>query len=98
MLYFPGRGWHMKREKSLWTDCFAFPKTNSCCLPSGLNEPNPLGRGAGRRGDAPAACRSAFNRGRGKREASIQGILISFIQAGQHLEHFPSLLPGFEFM
>lgn len=79
----------MKREKSLWTDCFAFPKTNSCYLPSGLNELNPLGCAAGPRGMhrlSAGVLRLAFNWGRGKREASIQGILINFIQAGQHLD------------
>jgi len=75
----------MKREKSLWTDCSAFPKTNSCYLLSGLNELNPLGQAAGPRGMhrlSAGVLRLAFNQGRGRREASIQGILINFIQAG----------------
>ena len=89
MLYFPGQGWHMKREKSLWTDCFAFPKTNLCYLPSGLNELNPLGRAAGPWGMhwlSAGVLRLTLNQGRGRREASIQESLINFIQAGQHLD------------
>lgn len=89
----------MKREKSLWTDCFAFPKTNSCSLLSGLNEPNPLGHGAGPWGMhrlSAGVPGLTFNQGGGKREASIQGIiLINFIQAAQHPDcsFFP---PGFQ--
>lgn len=61
----------MKREKSLWTDCFAFPKTNSCYLLSGLNELIPLGCAARPRGMhrlATGVFRLAFNQGRGKRD------------------------------
>lgn len=78
----------MKREKSSWTGCFACPKTNSCYLPSGLNELNPPGRAAGPQGPhrlAAAVLRLLLDQRRGKTEASVQGIPISSIQAGQHL-------------
>lgn len=71
MLYFPGQGWHMKRKKSFWTDCFAFLKTNSCYLLSGLNEPIPLGcaaRPRGMHGLDTGVFRPTFNQGRGKRD------------------------------
>lgn len=55
----------MKREKSLWTDCFAFQKTNSCYLPSGLNEPIPLGRAA-RPGGGTGVLRLPLHQGRGR--------------------------------
>lgn len=88
MLYFPDQGCRMKREKSLWTDCFASPKTNSCYLQSGLNELCPLGSAARLWGML------SFNQGKGK----IQEILMALVQAGQHLDYSLSLLQDFEFV
>lgn len=77
----------MKREKSLWTDCFAFLKTNSCNLPSGLNELIPLGCAARPWGCTAwlLDCSGLPLTREGAKETRVKGILIHFIHSGQHL-------------